>query len=403
MTNKSIKHWLVLISCCGLAGASIGVSINTSGVFYEPVSHSLGILRGDFAMHMTIFSIVTAVISLFIPKIIEKVNYKFLLFIGIIGGTAGTTAMALGRNLMMFYILGAIRGVCTGLFSAVTLTMVVNNWFSEKHGLATSIVFGTSGLVGTILSPVLTSCISNFGWQMAYVIEAVILCVLCLPALLYPYHFYPADDGLLPYGYIEKKEVVKENISSRQFHYLTSAFISFFIYAIISAFITGVTQHLPGFANSIGMSATTGALLLSAGMAGNIISKIVIGSLTDKIGALKAAMTMMMINVLAVILLITTSSSMIMIAGAFLFGSCYSIGAVGLPLLTKYFFGIENYNQAFPKISFASNLGAAMSLSLIGYVYDFFGSYYYAFFAILIIIALGFILLLISDKTKKHK
>ena len=50
MENKNIKHWIVLICCCGLAGASIGISINTSGVFYEPVAKSLGILRGDMIL-----------------------------------------------------------------------------------------------------------------------------------------------------------------------------------------------------------------------------------------------------------------------------------------------------------------------------------------------------------------
>ena len=35
------KHWSVLICCCGLAAASIGISINSSGVFYTPVSKSL--------------------------------------------------------------------------------------------------------------------------------------------------------------------------------------------------------------------------------------------------------------------------------------------------------------------------------------------------------------------------
>ncbi|WP_405316151.1 hypothetical protein [Faecalibacillus faecis] len=29
------KHWSVLICCCGLAAASIGISINSSGVFYK--------------------------------------------------------------------------------------------------------------------------------------------------------------------------------------------------------------------------------------------------------------------------------------------------------------------------------------------------------------------------------
>lgn len=396
MKNKSLKHWIVLLSCCGLAGASIGVSINTSGVFYEPVSQSLNILRGDFAMHMTIFSIVTALTALFVPQIIKKINYKLLLFIGITVGTLSTAAMSLGKNVGMFYILGAIRGVSTGLFSAVTLTIVINNWFSEKHGLATSIVFGTSGLVGTLLSPVLTHFISVFGWQISYVIEAVILCLLCLPALLYPYHLDPRNDGLLPYGYIEEKEQTKTE--SSEFNYYKVAFISFFVYAVLTSFITGVTQHLPGFVQSIGMSASTGALLLSSAMAGNIISKIIIGILSDRIGALKASVTMMSINAIAVLLLVTTQSSSIMILAAFLFGACYSIGAVGLPLLTKYFFGISHYEQTFPKISFASNMGAAIALSLVGYVYDFFGSYYYAFFLVLSIIIIGLILLFITNK-----
>ena len=397
MMNKSYKHWMVLLCCCGLAGASIGVSINTSGVFYSPVSEALGILRGDFAMHMTIFSIVTAVIAIFVPKILKKISYKLLLFIGIVVGTLSTAVMALGKSIAFFYLLGAIRGVSTGVFSAVTLTMVINHWFYEKHGLATSIVFGTSGLIGTFLSPILTQCIMTFGWQMAYIIKAIILCLLCLPALLYPYHFDPKDDGLQPYGYVEKEESVCQT-NKTNFQYIQISFIGFFIYAIFMSFITGVTQHLPGFAQTVNLSVTTGGLLLSAAMAGNITSKIIIGMLSDKIGALKAVIVMMLTNAISVIVMFITQSSIIMIIAAFLFGSCYSIGAVGLPLLTKYFFTNDYYDDAFPKISFASNIGAAISLSLIGYVYDFFGSYYYAFMLIIGILIVSFLLLTICQR-----
>ena len=53
--TKIHKSWLVLIALCGLAAASIGISINTSGVFYSVVSEDLGIFRGAFAFNMTIF------------------------------------------------------------------------------------------------------------------------------------------------------------------------------------------------------------------------------------------------------------------------------------------------------------------------------------------------------------
>ena len=35
------KHIMVLIAMCGLAAASIGVTVNTAGVFYAPVAEDL--------------------------------------------------------------------------------------------------------------------------------------------------------------------------------------------------------------------------------------------------------------------------------------------------------------------------------------------------------------------------
>lgn len=93
MENK--KHWIVLAVCCGLAASSIGVSINSSGVFYTPVSESLGIMRGTFSMHMTIFSLVTAMGALFIPRIMKKVPYKILLSVSV-----GIAVIATGAMLM---------------------------------------------------------------------------------------------------------------------------------------------------------------------------------------------------------------------------------------------------------------------------------------------------------------
>ena len=397
MENK--KHWIVLAVCCGLAASSIGVSINSSGVFYTPVSESLGIMRGTFSMHMTIFSLVTAMGALFIPRIMKKVPYKILLSVSVGIAVFATGAMAYARTIPVFYILGAVRGLSTGMFSIVPLTMIVNNWFEKKHGLATSVVFGFSGLAGSICSPILSGCIETMGWQTGYLIKAAILLALCLPAVIYPFHINPQKDGLLPYGFEEKKATVSLSHTS-SFHFMTTAFISFFIFGLLCSCITSITQHLPGYGESIGYNVSLGATLLSAGMIGNIVSKLIIGVLSDAIGAVKATITMIIANVIGIILLMMGSSSWLLILGAFLFGSCYSIGAVSLPLLTKSFFGVEHYATVFPTISFASNLGAAISLSMVGYIYDFFGSYMYAFIIALIMIGVCMMTLTITIKTK---
>ena len=62
----------------------------------------------------------------------------------------------------------------------------------------------------------------------------------------------------------------------------------------------------------------------------------------------KATLMMIGVNILGIILLMIGKSMVLLIIGAFMFGSCYSLGAVAVPLLTKYFFKTENYAKAFP-------------------------------------------------------
>ncbi len=70
-----------------------------------------------------------------------------------------------------------------------------------------------------------------------------------------------------------------------------------------------------------------------------------------------------------------------LLIAAFLFGSVYSVGAVGIPLLTRYFFGNEHYAQAYSVIGFFTSIGSSSSLAIIGYLFDLFGTYRYAFAA----------------------
>lgn len=45
----------------------------------------------------------------------------------------------------------------------------------------------------------------------------------------------------------------------------------------------------------------------------------------------------------------------------------------------RHFFGVENYSIVYPIISFATSSGSAFALALVGYIYDFTGSYVYTF------------------------
>ena len=127
--NKLSKHWLVMIYMCGLSAAAIGVSANCLGVFYVPVSNALGVMRGTLTFAITIASIITAVINLFILKLLNNKNFKKYMLLGIILASGATALMSIVTSIWHFYLLNVFRGIGLALFGAVIYTTIINNWF----------------------------------------------------------------------------------------------------------------------------------------------------------------------------------------------------------------------------------------------------------------------------------
>lgn len=381
--SRTKKHWLVLGVVSLMFGVFGGVINSSIGVFYSPVSQELGILRGSFALHSTITMVAVGVISLVIPNIIHKFGWKLTITFGTICAVIGTAGMAFTESLSLFYILGAIRGIGAGFFGLVPMSMFINNWFYEKNGLAMSIASGTSGVSGMIFAPMFASIIANFGWRTSFIAMGMVIVLMALPVIFYPYSLKPEEDGLVPYGYKDKKvDSAGKNLSSNGDQPLKSAMASFTAMLLFSVLLTnvlGMNQHLSSYGESIGMSLQLSGYILSAVMFGNVAFKLIIGPLSDRFGPIIATVIMIASNSLGLILLILTKNAYLTIFGSFLFGAVFSVGSVAKPLLTKKFFGRKLSERVFPIITFVASLGAAFSNTMVGYIFDFTGTYVSAF------------------------
>ena len=394
MINKSYKHWIVVLLMCCLAASSIGLCTNAIGVFYVPVSKCLHVLKGTFALHATLSTFATALTSLKMSKIIKKYNYKKVLLLGVLLTSVSTWLMSYSSSIYLFYILGIVRGIGVGIYGMVPLTVVITNWFDQKHGLATSLALSFSGLAGAIFSPLLSFWIDIYGWQMTYRFMALCIFVLVLPALCVSWKIKPQDEGLLPYGYQKKEMVI---VQKNKMNLLTLSFLCMCLVTLLHTSITGISQHLSGIALSIQLSTSIGATFMSLAMIGNICTKLLIGFLSDLFTPIKAVIMMILINCFSLVLLfigVYQQSVLFLSVGSFIFGSIYSVGAVGIPMLTRYFFGSENYSQTYGVIGFLTNIGSASSLTLIGYLYDFTKSYQIVFMIALFFHLINLMLLL---------
>ncbi|MFQ9072506.1 MAG: hypothetical protein ACLR43_07050 [Faecalibacillus faecis] len=105
---------------------------------------------------------------------------------------------------------------------------------------------------------------------------------------------------------------------------------------------------------------------------------------------------MILTNCISLVLLFlgVIHQKLLLYISSLMFGSIYSVGAVGIPMLTRYFFGNENYARTYSVIGFLTNVEAS-SLTLIGYLYDFTQSYQIVFIIALCFHLINLILLVI--------
>lgn len=202
----------------------------------------------------------------------------------------------------------------------------------------------------------------------------------------------------------EKTADTKQTVS---IHAMVSmSFVLLAIFSLLHTALTGISQHLSGMAQASGMTLEQGALLLTCTMAGNILSKLAIGILSDRHGAVYACTIMILLNIGSLLILsagMAIASFLLASIGALLFGSVYSVGAVGISLLTRQLFPPSAYSRLYPKFSFMVNAGSAMSLPLIGYLYDFTHSYMPALYIAIFIDAVNIISLAIQNHVRTKK
>lgn len=373
--SSNARYWLTLVCCCGLIGGSIGVLTNSIGVFYVPVSASLGVGRGAIATHATLAMLATATLSPMAAKMLEKLPLRVYLGIGALLGSGSALLMAFSTNIWAFYILGVVKGIGVTFFGVIAVTTIISNWFFKNYGLAVGITLSFSGLCGAIFSPVFSAIIEAAGWKFAFICMAVLTLAFSLPGVLV-LRLTPQEVFLPPLGGpMEGFSMPAQTRSGKVRLYLPAVLLTC-TFAALSCGVTSVGQHFPTVAEAAGYSAQIGAMMVSAGMVGNIVSKLLIGVLSDHKGPFFANGAMLAVNAVAmfVLFILPAGAPVLAVGIAFVFGAVYGVGGAGIPLLTRGVFGPEKYSTACSIVQSFANIGAALFMTLIGVVYDMTGS-----------------------------
>ena len=385
---------------------SLGLVSNTIGVYYTPVSEDLGILTGTFSMNATMTMLFSAFGSLLAPRLLERFGWKRTIGFGALLSALGIIGMGFTRSVLIFNILGAIRGIGLAFSSMVPVAALISNWFERMNGVALSIASASGGVISVILSPVLQRLIQNIGWEKTFVVNGLLILIFFIPAIFIPYEFKPESEGLLPYGAkktkkkIDPKVVLQEPVRTKD--YMGITFIALLIVTFLQTFAVGLVQHLPAYSMSVGATPEVASFTLSAAMFGSVTTKLIIGYLSDRIGVVKSMLIFGTINIFALVLLGNWGGNTGLVGSSLIYGTAY-FGGVAHVLMTSEMYGARIGSYVNAPIVFVASIAGAMGNVLIGYFYDFTGSYVPMFFVIIGVQVTAMIALLVAQRHAPKK
>ena len=378
-TQKIHYAWFILIACCMMQGAGLGLISNCAGVFFSPVCNDLGFEMGKFTLFKTLSTVSQALALPYVAKLFKKNDVRFI----VSGATvimAGTSILqGMSDSLWQFYILGIIQGCSSAFVGMIPAPILLGNWFYKNTGTAIGISAAFSGLVGMIGSTVLGVLIPSVGWRTSYIMMGVIVMVLILPFSLFILRYRPEDKGMLPYGADEsyaanageKKAVKKEKFSD--FAKQPIFYISLTAYActIIGAYLN---SFLPSCGLQAGLPMAAAAMLTSMALCGNMTSKLFLGKLCDSFGVIKVFIISILVAVSGHALVLTGAATPMM-AGALLYGITMPLSTVMMPMFCRLFWKGDTYASAYSYVSMFGMLISAPFNSIFGTLYDKTGSY----------------------------
>jgi len=404
--KKKIHHaWLVLIGCCFLEFGTLGGLLDAAGVFFVPVCEDLGFARADLSFYITVYLLSSVLAMPLVARWLPKYDTKKLLTGCILLTCAAMACMSFYTELWQWYISGIVYGFAGSFLFMMSAPILINNWFKKRRGLALGVGMSFSGIGGAVLSPVFAGIIEAVGWRTGYLLAALIVLVLVLPWTLFVFEYKPENMGLKPYGWTKEDDLVTAELQEAHVQpgvpakvaVRTLPFICLFMFAGLIPYFGGFNIHLPGHGVAVGLSPVVAATLISAVMLGNLVEKLIVGWLNDRVGVEFTVNIQLAMVALGLIGFLVAGNNLILLyMAAFFFGAQNSLVSVSTPMIIRQLFGNKDYVKILAYARIGMGLIGGLGPLTIGMVYDNFGAFAPAFVIGIGIIIFSFIIVRIA-------
>ncbi|MEG2212909.1 MAG: MFS transporter, partial [Clostridiales bacterium] len=345
MKNKFYGKRIVL-GCFILACFPVALVNITASFYMAPVCEAYGFSTGAFSLVYSFAALGAAIGSVVVGSLISKANIKLVMIGGALLSGLAFFGVSLATKLWQFYLIFPLVDLGLAAISSVPLSYLVANWYTDKRGTMTAIVFVGVNLGGVLMSPLMEHIIKLYSWQSAAMLSAIAIIVISIPICLFLLHKDPASVGQLPYvesdetkKSTEKKQTVAKTDTSFEGISRSVAIKSPTFYLLALAMIclgivsSGIMVHIPNYLTLLGMNyGVIVAVLSFAAIFGTLLN----GMLFDKTGPIGGMLVTTILLVLgAICLFLVGKVPALAYVMAVAVGFSICVANTGPPLMTS--------------------------------------------------------------------
>jgi len=397
--------FLIMISSSGLRAVL--------GVFFKPIEAEFGWDRSAMSQVAAISLLLVGAIGPFVGWLADRWGPRnvMALFLAILA--VGAILSSRVTNLWQITLTaGVIMAIGAGGMGMATASTIAARWFVARRGLVIGILGAGMSAGQLVVVPAAVWITTHYGWRQAFLWLGALVFVTAIPLALLFVRDDPTLKGLAAYGAGKTGPQSSAAAAPSESRIAVSEAMAYPAFWLLAAtfFVCGYTSngmvltHLVPHAAEHGFSEMHAAQALGVMGAMNIVGTILSGWICDRFGRKGPLAFYYGVRGLSLIFLLYVWNVPSLHLFAAIFGLNYISTVPPTTTLTANIFGRFSVGVLSGWIFFAHQVGSALGAAAGGWIFDYTGSYSWAFIssAILAFIASGLSLIIKEENVAKR-
>ena len=372
-----MTRWYPLIR---LAAALMQMTIGGSAMFaavivLAPAAQEFETGRGAASLPYSLFMIGFGTGGVIMGRLADRFGIVVPALIGSVSLPAGLLLASQATSMTQF---GAALGVMCGFLGAsfvfAPLVADVSHWFTARRGLAVGIAISGSYVAGAVWPPILQYLVDSEGWRSMYAwLAGFTLCtMLPLCALLYrrPTLEPSPGDGAAIKPLRHRSLDMPPNV-------LQCLICIAGIGCCVAMAMPQV--HIVPYVIDLGFPAARGAEMLALMLGFGIVSRVLSGWLSDRIGGLRTLLVGSLLQALVLVFFFTADSLFMLYAASIAFGLVQGGIVPSYAMIVRTFFPASQAGWRIGTAFLFTISGMALGGWMAGAIYDATGSYTWSY------------------------